>query len=101
MTRVSLGGPLKATANKKLTVCELRHIGPTRRPLRIKEVEPERVMDRFSIRTTVLIGITFLVAWIGMCTAVGVMGKATHPVNYECHFPKVNCAPVSNGLLPR
>jgi len=55
-------------------------------------------MDRFSLRTIILIGFLFLAAGIGMSVVVQVMGKATHPpASYECHFPKVTCTPASNS----
>jgi hypothetical protein len=54
-------------------------------------------MDRFSIRTTVLLGVSFLAVGIGLCFALHVIGKAgSPPVSYECHFPTVTCARVSD-----
>jgi hypothetical protein len=55
-------------------------------------------MDKFSLRTTILIGFLFLAAGVGLSVAVQVMGKATNrPVSYECHFPKVKCTPASSS----
>jgi hypothetical protein len=55
-------------------------------------------MDKFSIRTIILIGFLFLAAAAGMSVAVLVVGKVTHPpASYECHFPKVTCAPASSS----
>jgi hypothetical protein len=54
-------------------------------------------MDRFSIRTIVLIGFSFLAAGYGLSIAIQMVARATTPpVSYECHFPKVACVPVSN-----
>jgi hypothetical protein len=57
----------------------------------------ERAMDGFSFRTIVLLG--FLLLAVGVVSMmVQVMGKTTNPpVSYECHFPKVTCAPGSGS----
>jgi hypothetical protein len=40
----------------------------------------------------------FLAAGVGLSVAVQVVGKGmSHHVGYECHFPKVICAPASSG----
>jgi hypothetical protein len=55
-------------------------------------------MDKFSIRTTILIAFLLLAAGIGMSVAARVVAKATNPpASYECHFPKVTCAPASSS----
>ena len=53
-------------------------------------------MDRFSIRTIALIGFSFLVASLGLGMAAQIAGRFCNPpVSYECHFPKVECAPLA------
>jgi hypothetical protein len=55
-------------------------------------------MDRFSIRTIVLIGVAFLAVGYGLSIAAQAAGKFCNPpASYECHFPKVACAPVLNS----
>jgi hypothetical protein len=55
-------------------------------------------MDGFSFRTIVLLGFLLLAVGVGLSAVVQVMGKTTNPpVSYECHFPKVTCAPGSGS----